>query len=204
MKIVKEHLNEIKQDKESGLSAVGIGSIGIINRIKSWFKSNNLESIQYHINDNLQIVLHRPLDYFKIYDRIAPFMKFKFVTNTFFHIALEIKDVNMLQDCIREYKKRNIQQPVKFRKLINYLESINYMCISSKIQFDNDMLLILDLEKLKIFGLYFNSDNECVLRTYYCSKIWEKISPAILKKFHNLDHKYYDIINYLESCRSKH
>jgi len=212
MKIVREQLNEIRQNKESGLSSIGVGYHGMSDKIKSWFKHNGLDKIKYHINDDLEVVLHRPLDFVKIFNPNLPdYIKLKFNNpspDAFFVSLAFIKyNPKMLQDCIEEYNKKNIVIPSKFKNLIKEFERNDYICVSSKAQFSHDMILMIDTIKYMAYGLYFKED-ELVIRRYtpnFSYPVFPSIAPFILRRFKNIKIKDFSVIlDYMLKHRSKH
>jgi len=210
MKIIREHLNEIRKNKETGLSSIGVGYHGIQDKIKKWFNQYDLDDIQYHINDDLEVVLHNPLDFVKIYNIVPDYIKMKFKTpsSDAFFISLSFIKTNpkMLQDCIDEYNKRNILIPTKFKKLIKEFKRNGYICVSSKTQFSHDMILLIDTIKYIAYGLYFKED-ELVIRRYipnFRYPSFPYISPYILRIFKTTQIKDFPVIlEYMLKHRSK-
>jgi len=208
MKIVREQLNEIKQNiSGSGLSAIGIGAPAVIKKIKDWFKNNQYyNNTNFIIDDNLNVILKDQTDYLYLRKKVPNFIKFKFIpTSSMFNIAIAIKDNEILNNLLEDYKKLNIIFPLKYKNFIDDMENLNYVCISTRVQFKHDAVVFIDLIKHKIIYVRFFNKYVTIRRGEVLDYPWHRVCQKLVRHIINVNiDDYSPIKNYLAYYRSKY
>jgi hypothetical protein len=209
MKIVREHLNEIRQNIEgSGLTAIGVGGNALIAKIKKWFTDFNNsypKTVSYTIDDNLHVVLNRQTDYLFLRSKLPEFIKIKFrPTSSMFNIAVKFKDNAILNELLEDYNNLNIIPPEKYKKFINDLENLNYLCVSTAVQFRHNALVFIDLTKQKIIYVRFFDNYVTIRRGEVLGYPWHRVCQKMVRRIIGKQNdEYTSIIDYLAYYREK-
>jgi len=206
-------LNEIKQNLgTTGLGSIGVGSSKIIKATQKWLHDHDVTGYKIVDNsgDKLLVLLKNLEDYIKMMNTGATFLFIDEIEIGLkhaidkIHIGIISADKDIIKAGLIQYDKNNITVPSRFNDIISDFNKYDYVCLSSRIQFNHDMLMMFDKVKNKLIGIYFK-DNYVILRGYSLNYIGI-IYPHIIKKINNVSYKkneYDDILSYILKYRAK-
>jgi hypothetical protein len=121
-----------------------------------------------------------------------------------FNVAVKIKNNNILNKLLVDYKNLNIIRPPRYIKFIEDLEKLNYICVSTHVQFNHNAIVFIDTNKNNMMYVRFFDNYITIRRGEVLLYPWRRVSQKLVRQLPPVkNNDFTHIIDYLLYYRSK-